>query len=73
MLPWRDRAVLLWWEDRTAAMGAKTLMEEGKGDGTIMGGLFFFPCAFGTLSLCSVLSPGAGFLCLLAMLQIVRI
>ena len=73
MLPWRDRVVLLWWEDCTAAMGAGTLMGEGKGDGTVMGGLFFFPRALGMLSLRSILSPCAGFSCPLAVLETVRV
>ena len=55
------------------AMGAETLMEEDKGDGTVMGGLFFFPRALGTLSLRSVLSLRVGFLCPLVVLQTMKV
>ena len=60
-LPCPDRAVVLSWEDPTAQMGAETLMDEGKWQGTVMGGLFFSPYALGMLSLCLLLSPCAGF------------
>ena len=49
-------------------MGAKTLMGEDKGQGTVMGGLFSFSHTLGTLSLHSLLSPLTGFICAFAVL-----
>ena len=61
MLPCLDRVVVLSWEDPMAQMGTKTLMGEGKWQGTVMGGLFFSSRALGTLPLCLLLSLHVGF------------
>ena len=48
-------------------------MEEDKGQGTVMGSLFSFPCALRTLSLHYFLSPRSGFFCAFAVLQTVKV
>ena len=54
-------------------MEEETLMGEGKGQGTVIEGLFSFPHALRTLSLRSLLSPCATLFCAFAVLQIVKV